>query len=96
MSRVFFSLAFDPEALEIGDIFSENKSVEIVKNANVPGIAHITLLYKTPQKLSSNSELLSIVYKKKKSEKTVVNLAETQFKSLDGTVYELLSKSTEF
>ncbi|MDD2916798.1 MAG: hypothetical protein PHH70_03060 [Candidatus Gracilibacteria bacterium] len=95
VSRMIVPLAFDPEGLTINDIFSEDKEVEIIKNSNVPGNTVITLLFKKPQNISENTPVLKIVYKKMKP-KTVLNLGETQFKSIDGTLYNLSNSSFEF
>lgn len=96
VARVNLSLLFDPESLTINDIFSTDKDMEIVKNANVAGVSSITLLFSKPKTLTENTELFTIAYKKKKENKAVLNLAETQFKSADGTVYNLTNTSLEF
>lgn len=95
-SRIYLSLAFDPELVSVNDVFSEDKSVEIVKNNNVAGVSSLTLLYKTPKNLTESSDVITIVYKKKKQEKAVLNLAETQFRSTDGTIYQLSNTPFEF
>jgi hypothetical protein len=95
VSRIIIPLVFDPDGLSIADIFSEDKDAEIVKNANIPGNATITILFKKPKNLAEGTPLITIVYKKIKSQ-TVLNLGETQFKSIDGTLYELTNSSLEF
>lgn len=95
VSRMILPLAFDPEGLTISDVFSEDKDMEVVKNSNVPGNSTITILFKKPRNIAERTSLVTIVYKKT-SQKTVLNLGETQFKSLDGTLYELTNTSLEF
>lgn len=95
VSRMILPLAFDPEGLAINDIFSEDKDVEVVKNSNIPGNSTITLLFKKPKNIAEKTSLVTIVYKKT-GPKTVLNLGETQFKSIDGTLYELTNTSLEF
>lgn len=95
VSKIYLSLAFDPEGLTINDIFSEDKDVEVIKNSNIPGNSTITLLFKKPRNISEKSSLVTLVYKKMVP-KTVLNLGETQFKSMDGTLYQLTNTSLEF
>lgn len=95
VSRMILPLAFDPEGLSIKDVFSEDKDVEIVKNANVPGNSTITILFKKPRNIAEKTSLVTVVYKKT-GPKTVLNLGDTQFKSLDGTLYDLTNTSLEF
>ena len=95
VSRMILPLAFDPEGLTISDIFSEDKEVEVVKNSNIPGNSTITLLFKKPRNIAEKTPLVTIVYKKT-TPKTVLNLGETQFKSIDGTLYDLTNNSFEF
>lgn len=95
VSRMILPLAFDPEGLTISDIFSEDKEVEVVKNSNIPGNSTVTLLFKKPRNIAEKTALVTIVYKKSVP-KTVVNLGETQFKSIDGTLYDLTNNSFEF
>jgi len=95
VSKMYLSLAFDPEGLTISDIFSEDKEMEVVKNSNIPGNSSITLLFKKPKNIGAKTNLVTIVYKKTGA-KTVLNLGETQFKSTDGTLYSLTNSSLEF
>ncbi|HBB27273.1 TPA: hypothetical protein DCZ36_02125 [Candidatus Gracilibacteria bacterium] len=95
VSKIYLSLAFDPEGLNINDIFSEDKEVEVIKNSNIPGNSTITLLFKKPRNIAEKTPLVTLVYKKTAS-KTVLNLGETQFKSMDGTLYGLTNTSLEF
>ncbi|MDD5376950.1 MAG: hypothetical protein PHH16_02425 [Candidatus Gracilibacteria bacterium] len=95
VSRIILPLAFDPEGLTISDIFSEDKDVEVVKNSNIPGNSTITILFKKPKTIEKNTSLVTVVYKKTVS-KTVLNLGETQFRSMDGTLYDLTNTSLEF
>lgn len=95
VSKVYISLAFDAEGLVLNDIFSEDKDVEIVKNSNIPGNSTITLLYKKPKNIAEKTPLITLVYKKT-AQKTVLNLGETQFKSAEGTLYQLTNTSLEF
>lgn len=96
VSRIYLSLAFDPEGLSLADVFSSDKEAEVIKNSNVPGTSSVTILFKKPKNIAEQSELITLVYKKKTVSKTVVNLAETQFKSTDGTLYELSNSPIEF
>lgn len=95
VSRIIIPLAFDPEGLAINDIFSEDKEAEVVKNANIPGNATVTILFKKPRNIIEKTPLVTVVYKKT-AKKTVLNLGETQFKSMDGTLYDLTNTSLEF
>ena len=95
VSRMIIPLAFDPDSLSMSDIFSVDKEVEVIKNANVPGNTTITILFKKPKNLAENTAIVTIVYKKIKT-KAILNLGETQFKSMDGTLYELTNSSLEF
>lgn len=95
VSRMILPLAFDPEGLAISDIFSEDKEVEVVNNSNIPGNSTITILFKKPRNIAEKTSLVTIVYKKTVP-KTVLNLGETQFKSMDGTLYDLTNTSLEF
>jgi len=95
VSKMYLSLAFDPEGLTISDIFSEDKEMEVVKNSNIPGNSSITLLFKKPKNIGAKTNLVTIVYKKTGA-KTVLNLGETQFKNTDGTLYSLTNSSLEF
>lgn len=95
VSKIYISLAFNPEGLTINDVFSEDKDAEIIKNSNIPGNSTITILFKKPRNVAEKSTLVTLVYKKTEP-KTVLNLAETQFKSVDGTLYELTNTSLEF
>lgn len=95
VSRMILPLAFDPEGLTISDVFSEDKEVEVVKNANIPGNSTITLLFKNPKNIAEKTSLITVVYKKT-GPKTILNLGETQFKSKDGTLYDLSNSSLEF
>ncbi|MDD2891429.1 MAG: hypothetical protein PHQ95_00520 [Candidatus Gracilibacteria bacterium] len=95
VSKIYLSLAFDPQGLAISDIFSEDKEVEVIKNSNIPGNSSITLLFKKPKTITEKTSLITVVYKKT-VEKTVLNLGETQFKSADGTLYQLTNNSFEF
>lgn len=95
VSKIYLSLAFDPEGLAINDVFSEDKEVEVIKNSNIPGNSTITLLFKKPRNIVEKTPLVTLVYKKTAS-KTVLNLGETQFKSMDGTLYGLTNTSLEF
>lgn len=52
VSAIDFSLAFDPETLEISNVFSENKDMEISTTSNVPGMSHVFILIKTPTNIS--------------------------------------------
>ena len=95
VSRMILPLAFDPEGMTISDVFSEDKEVEVIKNANIPGNSTITILFKKPKNIAEKSSLVTIVYKKTKPT-TILNLGETQFKSMDGTLYDLSNSSIEF
>jgi len=95
VSRMILPLAFDPEGLTIKDIFSEDKDVEVVKNSNIPGNSTITVLFKKPRNIAEKTPLVTLVYKKTVPE-TVLNLGETQFKSVDGTLYDLTNASLKF
>lgn len=95
VSRIILPLAFDPDSLSISDIFSEDKDVEVIKNSNIPGNSTITLLFKKPKNIEKNISLITVVYKKSVP-KTVLNLGDTQFKSADGTLYDLTNTSLEF
>ncbi|OIP54297.1 hypothetical protein AUK10_01170 [Candidatus Gracilibacteria bacterium CG2_30_37_12] len=95
VSRVILPLAFDPEGLTMSNVFSEDKDIEVVQNANIPGNSTITLLLKKPKTLTEKTPLVTIVYKKT-VQKTVLNLGETQFRSSDGTLYNLTNTSLEF
>lgn len=95
VSKMYLSLAFDPQGLSINDIFSEDKEVEVVKNSNIPGNSTVTILFKKPRNIGEKSPLVTLVYKKT-SPKVVLNLAETQFKSIDGTIYNLTNTPLEF
>jgi hypothetical protein len=95
VSRMILPLAFDPDWLAISDIFSEDKDVEVIKNSNIPGNSTITILFKKPRNIAEKTPLVTIVYKKK-GLKTVLNLGETQFKSIDGTLYDLTNNPLEF
>lgn len=81
--------------MNISDVFSEDKEVEVVQNSNVPGNSTITLLFKKPKNIAEKTSLVTLVYKKTASE-TILNLGETQFKSMDGTLYNLTNTSLEF
>ncbi|EKD29431.1 MAG: hypothetical protein ACD_78C00417G0009 [uncultured bacterium (gcode 4)] len=96
VSRMYISLAFDADSLAINDIFPADKDVDVVRNSNVPGNSIVTLSFKKPTTLKEGAEIFTIVYKKKNSNKTVMNLAETQFKSEDGSIYDLSNSSIEF
>ena len=96
VSRIYLSLAFDPENVSLADIFSSDKEAEVVKNSNIPGTSSVTILFKKPKNIAEWTELATLVYKKKTGAKTVINLAETQFKSTDGTLYELSNSPLEF
>lgn len=95
VSRMILPLAFDPDGLTVSDVFSEDKEVEVVKNSNIPGNSTITILFKKPRNIAEKTSIVTIVYKKMKP-KTVLNLGETQFKSMDGTLYDLSNTSFEF
>ncbi len=95
VSRMILPLAFDPEALTISDVFSEDKELEVVKNSNIPGNSTITILFKKPRNIAEKTPIVTIVYKKVKPQ-TILNLGETQFKSMDGTLYDLSNSSFEF
>ncbi len=95
VSRMILPLAFDPEGLTISDVFSEDKDVEVVKNANIPGNSTITLLFKDPKNIAEKTSLVTVVYKKT-GPKTILNLGETQFRTKDGTLYDLSNSSLEF
>lgn len=95
VSRMILPLAFDPEGLVLKDIFSEDKDVEVVKNSNIPGNSTVTILFKKPKNIVENTPLITLVYKKT-APKTVLNLGETQFKSVDGTLYDLTNAPLEF
>lgn len=95
VSRVILPLAFDPEWMNISNVFSEDKEVEVVQNSNVPGNSTITLLFKKPKNIAEKTSLVTLVYKKTAGE-TILNLGETQFKSMDGTLYNLTNTSLEF
>ncbi|MDD5197292.1 MAG: hypothetical protein PHN60_00325 [Candidatus Gracilibacteria bacterium] len=95
VSKIYLSLAFDPEGLNINDVFSEDKEVEVIKNSNIPGNSAITLLFKKPRNIAEKTSLVTLVYKKTVPE-TVLNLGETQFVSLDGTLYNLTNTSLQF
>lgn len=95
VSRIILPLAFDPEGLTLKDIFSDDKDVEVVKNSNIPGNSTITILFKKPRTITEKTPLVTLVYKKI-APKTVLNLGETQFKSMDGTLYDLTNASLEF
>lgn len=73
VSRVILPLAFDPEGLTISNIFSEDKDIEVVQNANIPGNSVIYINFKKPKTLVEKTPLVTIVYKKT-VQKTVLNL----------------------
>ena len=89
------SFLFDPNVLSLTDFFSENKNTQIIKMANEPGIVTVNIQYKNPQDVPPDTKILRIDYEKKGDAKTVVNLAETQFVTDNGT-YNLSNESTEF
>ena len=93
VSSMSISFAFDPEALIISDVFSQNKNIVVGKIANIPGQITLMLLLNKPETLSANSEIVTLVYKKKKPGITSINLAETQYFKSSGSTYTPLSNS---
>jgi hypothetical protein len=90
------TLLSNPSALKILDVSStDDKTAEIVKIANEPGVMLVNVRYPEAKDIAPNADLVTVAYQKTGSGKTVVNLAETSFVS-SGATYDLSNSPVEF
>lgn len=81
VSELNLSLLFDPKNMDIKNIFGDNSNISVTKNSNIPGVISATIQFATPVNFNAGDKIVDIVYAKSTTANTVVNLAETRFKS---------------
>ncbi len=94
-TEVRATLLWNPESVQVRDVFSTDKDAEIVKISNEPGILLLNVRFKTPKTLPAGSDIATAAYAKTGSAPAVVTLSETAFVAKDGT-FELSNSAAEF
>lgn len=94
VGRLKTTLIYDPKALHITNAMSQNPNANIIKNANLGGVAELIVEYKVPTTLAEGETILQLAYERTGSGASAINLAETGFKS-GASEYLLTNQGTE-
>ena len=95
VKEVRATVVFDSKKLSVKDVFTTNKNAEIVKSSTVDGLLLLNIRYITPENITADSEIATIVAVKSTKEKAPVNLVGTQLVTTDG-MFELTNEAVEY
>lgn len=92
-----FSLIYNPEDVEIKDIYSPEKKVNILKTSSNPGIVTVYLTLDEDRTINSYEDILGIVTEKKSDKEVSLSLLNANFQDKkDNKLYELTTKWLQY
>ena len=97
VKSISFGLVYNPEAIDIQDIVSDIKEIELLKLENEKGITTLILNFNEPKSIKSWESILDL-YISKKIEKTTqnINIINSNFTDSTGAKYELTTSWITF